>query len=162
MIDDEVMAVILAIMVVAGMVGYASMLRESWVGESFSAIGILGPEKRIGDYPREVVAGQGFRLWVFVANYEGRVMYYSVIVKLGNESSIPNSTAPSTADEIKRVELILPSGGNATLPIDLNITRVGRILLIFELWYYTSDSLEPRYSGKWAHLWLNVTGVPRG
>lgn len=162
MIDDEVMAVILAIMVVAGVVGYASILRESWVGEGFSAIGILGPEKRIGDYPREVVAGQSFRLWVFVANYEGRIMYYSVIVKLGNESSIPNSTAPSIADEIKRVELILPSGGNATLPIDLNITRVGRVLLIFELWYYTSDSLDLHYSGKWAHLWLNVTGVPRG
>lgn len=161
MLDEEVSAVLLALIVVGGVFALAQALRPNVV-EPFSEIGVLGPKGKIGDYPRAVVAGEPFRLYLYVGNHEGRVMYYLIYVKLGNRSTVVNSTAPARAPVIASYELILPHGRNATLPVTLSVDRpASDARLIFELWALNASSLRPVYWGRWLQLWLNVTAPPR-
>ena len=161
MLDDEVVAVLLALIIVGGVFALAQVLRPKVV-EPFSAIGLLGPKRKIGDYPRTVVAGEPFKLYLFVDNHEGKVMWYLIYVKLGNRSTLINSTMPARAPILTSYELILPDGYNATLPVTLSVPEPGRNLrLIFELWAVNATSGEPVYWGRWLQLWLNVTAPPK-
>ncbi len=55
--DEEVLAVVAAVAVV-GVALVSAVLLGPAVREPFSAIGLLGPEGRIGGYPSEVAAGR--------------------------------------------------------------------------------------------------------
>ncbi|RLE84581.1 MAG: hypothetical protein DRJ41_02880 [Thermoprotei archaeon] len=157
MIDEEVAAVIIAITVVAAVFSYSQLLMEGRVTEPFSAIGLLGPEMKIGGYPRTVRVNETIDLYLFIDNHEGRITYYMIKAKLGNKSTTVNSTIPAKAQVIATYETILAHGQNKTIPVTL---RVGRPMtnarLIFELWsLYENNTLK--YTGRWVHLWLNVT-----
>ncbi len=80
------------------------------VVEPFTAVGLLGPEGTIGNYPEEVVVGEPVKLYVFLFNHEGRSNYYVVMVKVGNESTSISEDAPSNATVVKVLEAILPPG----------------------------------------------------
>ncbi|MBO3754897.1 MAG: DUF1616 domain-containing protein, partial [Candidatus Brockarchaeota archaeon] len=126
--------------------------------EPFSELAILGPRMKIADYPREVVAGESFKLYLYVGNHEGRVMYYAVLVKLGNRTTEINETQPMNAPVIARYEVVLQNGGNFTRPITLSIGEPGlNYRLVFELWIYDEVSDGFKYHGRWCQLWLNAT-----
>jgi len=62
-LDEEVLAVIAALVLVSSVFALV---------EPFSELGLLGPDGKIGDYPREVEAGAPFSLNVYVGNHEGK------------------------------------------------------------------------------------------
>lgn len=156
MIDEEVRAVVLAVALVAGVFAASQTLQSGRVVEPFSEIGLLGPGMKIGDYPKNVLVNETFRLYLYIGNHEGRVMYYTVLVKLGDEATLINETAYAEAQVIDEYEAILPHGHNKTIPIDLRISQPARNLrLIFELW--SLEGGELRYHGRWLQLWMNVT-----
>lgn len=160
MIDEEVAAVILAIIVVGGVFAFSQVFMAGRVVEPFSEFGVLGSRMKIGDYPRTVLVNDTFRLYLYVGNHEGRIMYYILYVKLGDKSTFINESVPADAPIIASYELILPSGENKTIPVDLSISRpMVNARLIFEMWVLDGD-LKPRYHGRWLQLWLNVTGLP--
>lgn len=162
MIDEEVAAVILAIAVVAGIFAASQVLFGERVVEPFSAIGLLGPDMKIGDYPRKVVVNETFRLHVYIENREGRLMYYVVYVKLGDNTTLVNETVPADAPIIARYETIVPHGSNVTIPVELSISSpVSNARLIFELWFINETTLEPQYRGRWLQLWLDVVQPKR-
>jgi uncharacterized membrane protein len=68
--DEEVLAVVAAVAVVGVTLASAVLLRLA-VGEPFSAVGLLGPEGRIGGYPSDAAAGAPVRLHVYVYNHMG-------------------------------------------------------------------------------------------
>ena len=77
--DEEVLAVLTAIVIVVGVFAGVQALSTGRVIEPFSELGLLGPSGKIGDYPREVVAGMPILLNIYVGNHEGRTMYYKLL-----------------------------------------------------------------------------------
>jgi uncharacterized membrane protein len=159
LIDEEVMAVVLAVIIVVAIFAGSQLFFAGGVVEPFSELAILGPEMKIGDYPGEVVAEEAFTLYLHVGNHEGRVLYYAVMIKLGNQTTPVSSEEPMPVPVLSKYEVILLHGGNWTKPITLNVTQPGvNYRLVFELWVYDEAVRSFSYVGHWCQLWLNVTG----
>ena len=94
-IDDEVLAVLTAIVTVACALGIALSLPRS--PEPFTAIGLLNEQGKIGDYPRVLVAGEPVRLQVFVMNHLGKAAMLKVEAKIGARGRIPSNSTPLDA-----------------------------------------------------------------
>ncbi len=158
MIDEEVMAVVLAVIVVVGVFGVSQTIFAGRVVEPFSELAVLGPGKKIGDYPRTVVAGEAFQLYLYVGNHEGHVMYYCVLVKLGDQASNISDTQPLDASPLASYESIIQHGGNRTRAVTLSLGTAGlNQRLVFELHAFSTESGSFKYHGRWCQLWLNVT-----
>ena len=163
-LDEEVFAVIMAIVVVASVVGIAQLIRSEVV-EPFTAIGLLNSECRIGDYPKEVFEGEELRLCLYLYNHLGRPQLMMVKYKLGDKNVIPTNMTPSPEAPLKTFKFLLNHGANTTLPvrvpIPLNTELVGKeVALIFELWVYDKDLGEWVYSGRWVHLYVKMREAP--
>ena len=153
---EEVYAVVLAILIVVGVFAVANWLMAGRVVEPFSALGVLGPKMKIGDYPREVIVGEPFLLHIYVHNYMGKPMYYFICIKLGNKST---PIDPSPLKPFKVIERILDHNETWVFPVKLSINETGiNHRLIFELWVYNDTTKNVTYHGIWCQLWINVTG----
>lgn len=160
MIDEEVRAAALAVIAIAAVLVASQAIAAGRVVEPFSAIGTLGPNMKIGDYPKEVLAGEPFRLYVYVENQEGRAMYYRVLEKVGDNSTLVNETVPADLPPVASYDLILAHGMNSTLPVDVALDAPAQgVKLIFELWAVGPDGAL-YYTGRWNHLRINVTSPP--
>jgi uncharacterized membrane protein len=88
-------------------------------------------------------------------------MYYVIYAKLGNKSTVINESVPADVPVLAAYEVVLPSGGNLTIPVELSVSEPGtNVRLIFELWFINESTLQPQYHGRWVQLWLNVTAPP--
>ena len=157
-VSEEVMAVILAVVIVASVFAISQIFLAGRVVEPFSELGTLGPRKKIGDYPKTVFVGEKFRLWIYVGNHMGIPMYYRVVIKLGNRSTVISENRSADAPILMYFERIVPHNGTWLFPIDVSIDREGlNYRLIVELWIYNSTVGEFTYHGRWNQLWINVT-----
>lgn len=158
MIDDEVKAVIMAIIIVAGVLSIAQMVMSERVSEPFSALGMLGPNMKIGDYPKTVLVNQTVNLYLFIDNHEGRTMYYIIYAKLGDRLTEVSENRSAEAPILYTYEVIVPHGMNTTIPVSLKFSKpMTNARLIFEMWIYDPDTGAPKYHGRWNQLWLNIT-----
>lgn len=158
MMDDELKAVALVLIGLMGAVAVYPILAESRIVEPFSELGVLGPNMKIGDYPRAVTVGERFNLYLYVGNHEGRAQYYRVLVKLGDRSMNVSDTTPLDAPVVASWDFVLPNESNSTLPITLSVGRVGlNQRLVFELWRYVDSGFV--YHQRWNQLWMNVTAT---
>ncbi|MEM3716165.1 MAG: DUF1616 domain-containing protein [Candidatus Bathyarchaeia archaeon] len=157
-LSGEVWAVVMAVILVGAVFAASQFIMAGRVTEAFSELGVLGPRMKIGDYPKTVVAGEGFKLYSYVGNHMGKPMYYVVFIKLGNAST---PVDPMPAEPFMRIDLILLHGENRTIPVDIALTEPGvNKRLVFELWIYNSTVRGFTYHGRWCQLWLNVTAPP--
>ncbi len=160
-LDEEVFAVILAITIVASVFSIAMVLRPRVV-EPFIAIGLLDEHCKIGNYPKYVVPNQTVKLCIFVHNYLGKPVYWRVVYKIGDNSSIPTNTSPSLRRPLAWWSGVLDHNQNTTfvvnVPIEIPKDLGGRkrIALIFELWIYNTSSNRWVYTGRWTHLYVEV------
>lgn len=155
-LDSEVVAVIAAVVIVALAFSIAYTLRGD-VAEPFSALGLLGPEGKIGNYPEKVHVGEPVKLHIFIQNYEGKPVYYRTLVKVGENTTLVNETTPANLEPIKTFDIILNHGENVTLPLTLVFNEpLGNAKLIIELWYYDAKKETFVYSGRWNHLYFKV------
>ena len=158
LVSGEVWAVITAIILVGAVFALAQSLRAGRVVEPFSELGVLGPKMKIGDYPDTVIAGESFRLYLYVGNHMGKPMYYLILLKLGDRET-PIDPAP--LNPFKEIYIILDDGENKTKPIDITLTEPGmNKRLIFEMWIYNTTSKNITYHKRWCQLWINVTSPP--
>lgn len=159
LLDEEVLAVLAAIIVVSAAIAMAQVLNFGIVREPFSTLGLLDPLGLISDYPRQVVAGSSFKLNVDLGNYEGKTVYYKVLVKVGDKASIINSTTPLQTEPIMELRAILIHGESKLMPINITLYETAtNIRLVFEVWVYNEEEGRFTYRGLWNQLWLNVTG----
>jgi len=157
-VDEQVMAVLLAVLVVVGAFAGSQTFFPDRIVEPFSELGILGPEAKIGDYPRELIVREPFTLYLYVGNHEGRVMYYAVLVKLGNRTTSISNEEPMDVPVFARYGVVLLDGKNWTRPVTLSVEEPGvNYKLVFELWAYNEGVRDFVYHGRWCQLWLNVT-----
>lgn len=150
--DEEVLGVVLSVVVVVVVFSVAYSLRSG--GESFSAIAVLGPGMRIGDYPRVVLVGEPVGLYLYVYNHMGRPIWFvvrSYLVDSRNESSL-----------LFVNQRILVDNGTWVFPVTFSINSTGMYRFVAELWYYDPVSLNLTYTGNYVQLLLNSTGVGYG
>ncbi len=160
-VDEEVTAVILAVLVVVGIFTISRTVFAGRVVDPFSEIAVLSPNKTISDYPKELVVGEAFNLFLYLGNHEGRVMYYRVLVKLGDQASNVSDAQPLDAPVLAFIESILMHGGNQTIPVILSLGEAGiNQRLVFELDIYNQEMDSFQYHGRWCQLWFNVTQPP--
>jgi len=156
MIDEEVRAVALAIIVIAGAAAISQAIVAGRTVEPFSALGTLGPNMKIGDYPKTVLVNETFRVYFYVENHEGKAMSYELRIKIGDNGTFINETAPADLPTVFSYYAILPNGANTTIPADLSIPApVVNGKIIIEMWVHSSNGTW--YNGRWNHLQINAT-----
>ncbi|MEM1674097.1 MAG: DUF1616 domain-containing protein [Candidatus Bathyarchaeia archaeon] len=156
--DEEVLAVLTAIAVIAAVFGGSQVIYAGRVVEPFSELGLLGPSGRIGDYPRSVVAGSPFQLNIYVGNHEGKAVYYRVLAKVGDKSSIINASIPLSAEPIMDIRIVLGHNSSRIIPVNITLYEpITNARLVFEMWVYNESDGAFRYHGRWNQLWINVT-----
>ena len=80
MIDEDLKTVAVGLLlVIAGFTVFQAFFADRVV-EPFSELGILGPNLKIGDYPRELVVGEEFDLYLYLGNHMGSTQLYRVYV----------------------------------------------------------------------------------
>jgi uncharacterized membrane protein len=157
-VDEEVTAVVLALILIVGVFAVAQPFFANRVVDPFSELAILGPNKKIGDYPKSLVAGEKFTLFIYVGNHEGSSTYYRVYAKLGNRSSTINANVSLTVAPMAQYDVILQNNQTWLQPTTLQIdTAAINHRLVFELWRYRPQERTFVYDSKWVQLWLNVT-----
>lgn len=141
------------------MFNVSSFYLASRTVEPFSELGILGPNQKIADYPSTVFTGQNFTLYLYVGNHEGKVMYYEVLTKVGNSSSVSNSNVTLGVPPIAKYGMVLLNNQTYLKPVTLSITHPGMNLkLVFELWVYQVNASSFVYDHRQNQLNINVSG----
>jgi len=162
-LDEEVLAVLTAIIIVMTAFAIIQTIYSGRIVEPFSALGLLNENSKIGDYPNQVIAGVPFKLNVFIQNEEGKTMYYKILVKTGNKTSIINSTIPLNAEPILEIRTVLPNNASQIIPVNITLyQQATNLRLVFEMWILNETTQTFTYYGRWNQLWLNVTMPPTG
>lgn len=162
-VNDEVFAVILAIVVIGSVISVATLLRPE-VTEPFVALGLLDKDCKIGSYPEFVVAGSDVDLCLSIFNYKGYPVLAQVRYKIGKNNELPTNTTPADLKTLMNFTRLLDHNEEVLIrtrvPVIINESLVGgNITLIFELWVYEASRGEWVYSGVWTHLHVKVAGV---
>jgi len=157
-LDDEVLAVLTAIIIIIATFATAQIINSGRVTEPFSALGLLNQNAKIGDYPQQVIAGTPFKLNIYIQNYEGKTMYYKILVKIGNKTSTINETTPLNTQPIMEFRTVLPHNTSLIIPANITLYQPAtNIRLVFEMWILNETTQTFTYYGRWNQLWLNVT-----
>jgi uncharacterized membrane protein len=150
--DKEVLAVAAAVAVV-GVALVSALLLGPAVREPFSAIGLLGPEGRIGGYPSEVAAGAPVRLHVYIHNHMGVPVWFVVYVKVSNSTREP----PLPERPALTLRRLLLHNETWVEPFTVVLNSTGRQRVVAELWaVYPNGTVA--YTGRYVQLWVNVRG----
>jgi uncharacterized membrane protein len=158
--DERIQAVLMIIVLAYGVLTVAPVILGDRVVEPFSELGILGPNMKLGDYPREVALGENVDLYLYIGNHEGALMYYRVIVKQGDQSMNVSDTDPYPGILLHQFEHVLVDERNTTMPISVQLTEPGvNRRMVFELYKYNSEIQGFQYDGIWVQLWMNVTAT---
>ena len=152
---EQVCAAILGLTIIIALVATVPFFLPKSSSEQFSELGVLGPNMKIGDYPKQVVAGQPASFFVYVGNQMGQPMYYEVMVKLGDNHTATN---PAPIDPVQVFIRVVPFNGTWTFPLNVTLTQVGlNKRILFELWIYNQTLSQMQYTERWGQVWLNVT-----
>ncbi|MEZ0320053.1 MAG: DUF1616 domain-containing protein [Pyrobaculum sp.] len=143
--DEEVAAVFAAVVVVAVAFAVASQFRPS---EPFTALGLLGPGGKIGDYPTEAARGSAVVLNIYVYNHLGHPAWFRVVARFVDS---PNATASPHGFYVK--EFFLGNNQSAVFPVRFVVNSTG--VFKAELWMYQPDG-SLIYTNRSVHLWIKT------
>jgi uncharacterized membrane protein len=145
----------LGITIIVAFISVSGFLLPRSQGEQFSELGILGPNMKLGDYPSQIVASETVHLYTYVGNQMGTPMYYTVMIKLGNNDTTVN---PAPITPIQQFSQVISNNQTWTFPVDITLTKPGvNQRIIFELWIYNQTINQNQYHDRWGQIWLNVT-----
>lgn len=129
-------------------------------GEPFTAIGLLGPSCRIGDYPREVPVNQSIDLCIYISNNLGQPALLQARIKISYSGSIPTNTSPLDAPVVLNITVFLPDSHNVTRRFSVTPLYTGQnIVVVGELWRRDLDTGVWVYTGQYVFIRVNVTTV---
>jgi uncharacterized membrane protein len=157
-IDERVQAALIFVLLAYAALTLAPIILGDRVVEPFSELGVLGPNMKLGDYPREVEAGEDMSLYLYLGNHEGAPTYYQVLAKLGDRAVNVSDSEPYSGPVVSSYRHVLDDEANYTRPILISVDQAGlNRRLVFELHKYDPDEDVFVYDGVWVQLWLNVT-----
>lgn len=143
--DEEVAAVFAAVIVVAVAFAVASQFKPL---EPFTALGLLGPGGKIGDYPTNVSKGEVVTLYIYVFNHMGHPVWFRVV---GRYVDSPEA-APSPSGFYVR-EFFLGHNESAILPVRFVVNSSG--VFKAELWMYQPDGTLI-YTNRSVYIWIKA------
>jgi uncharacterized membrane protein len=156
--DERIQATLMIIVLAYGVLTVAPVILGDRVVEPFSELGLLGPEMKLGDYPRDIVLGESVDLFLYLGNHEGDLMYYRVYVKQGDQLMNVSDTEPYPGVVLSQYDYVLGDEFNTTMPISVMYRDPGvNQRMVFELYKYYPEANVFRYDGIWVQLWMNVT-----
>ena len=152
---EQLCAIVLGITIIMAFFSVSLIVLPRNQGEQFSELGVLGPNMKLGDYPHQVVASDNVSLYCYVGNQMGSPMYYTVMLKLGNNDTIVN---PAPISPIQQFSQILPNNQTWTFPVSVTLSQPGlNQRIIFELYLYNQTLNQDQYQEIWGQVWFNVT-----
>jgi hypothetical protein len=152
---EQLCAVVLGVTIIIAFFSVSLIVLPKNQGEQFSELGVLGPNMKLGDYPHQVVASDTVNLYCYVGNQMGSPMYYTVMVKLGNNDSVVN---PAPITPTQQFSQVLPNNQTWTFPVSVTLAQPGlNQRIIFELYLYNQTLNQNQYQERWGQVWLNVT-----
>jgi len=155
---EHACAAVLALMLIIAAVGAYQFFVGGRISEAFSELGVLGPGMKLADYPKETVAGEAVRLYAYIGNHMGKPMYYTVMIKIGDNETAVN---PAPVEPVVKLERVMLHDENSTSPVDITLTKPGlNQRIIFELWMYNETTRQVQYHERWCQIWVNVTAPP--
>ncbi len=187
LLDEEVFAVIMALVVVGSVLAAATVARQDYVAvynasatpprfegyrslgvvaEGFTAIGLLNEHCKIGEYPQVVFLGERLPLCIYLFNYEGEPLVMQVRFKIvANTTEMPTNTTPSPAPVLAEYTRALYHNQSALIhvrvPIEAPPSLVGgNVTLVFELWTLNPETGNWTYTGRWVHLHARLQVLP--
>ncbi len=165
LLNEEVFAVILAIVVIGSVFSIAMILRPENL-EPFTAIGLLNEYCKIGDYPKKVFNGNNITLCIFVDNHLDHVALFEIRYKISDQYHIPTNTTPSPNTTLLKWDVLLDKYSNTTfkvvVPVNVSLINSSRVALVFELWVLDPSTHNWVYTGRWVHLYIWVLESPLG
>jgi len=155
-IDRELTFFIAAILLVSGTISVYLIINNDRVVMPYSEIGILGANMMVGEYPSEPGPGENIGLTIYLGNYEGRLMYYTVLVKI-SDAQENGGSVPLGTPALETYGAVVPHGENHTLQFQTRLYDIAADQrLVFELHAYNGETQSIEYTGRWCHLWLNT------
>lgn len=152
---EQLCAIVLGITIIIAFFSVSFVLLPKNQGERFSELGVLGPNMKLGDYPHQVIAGDTVSLFCYLGNQMGNPMYYTVMVKVGNNDTVVN---PAAIEPIQQFSQVISNNQSWTFPVNLTLTQTGfNQRIIFELYAFNQTLNQNQYQERWAQIWLNVT-----
>ena len=152
---EQLCAIILGFTVIVAFFSVSGFLLPKSQNEHFSELGVLGENMKLGDYPSQIVASETIHLSAYVGNQMSTPIYYTVMVKLGNNNTQVN---PAPLTPIQQFSQIVPTNQTWSFPVDITFAKAGvNQRIIFELWTYNATLNQNQYTQRWGQIWLNVT-----
>ena len=153
--NEEVLAVLAAIVVVflVFLSFYPAISR--YAIEPYAAIAFLGPNGTITGYPSIVYPGEPINVSVYVYNGMGKPVWFIVYLYITNASL---TEPPLNATPIMTLQRIVLNNETWIQGITLSINRTGDYRVFATLWMYDPNNLELKYLNTYVYLTLNVTG----
>ncbi len=152
--DEEVLAVIAAIVVVFLVFFSFYPAISKYAIEPYAAIAFLGPNGTIGQYPSVVYPGEVINVSIYVYNGMGRPIWFVVYVFITNTNL---TEPPLNATPIMTLQRILLNNETWVQGINLSINNTGYYRVFATLWMYDPNNLELKYLNTYVYLSLNVT-----
>ncbi|XHH09895.1 MAG: DUF1616 domain-containing protein [Candidatus Bathyarchaeia archaeon] len=88
------------------------------VGEKFSELYLLGPQKMAQDLPFNIAPGQNYTVYLGVGNHLDTATYYCCIVKIRNQTEpAATQTNPSMLVSLYNYRTLLQNDANSTVPL---------------------------------------------
>lgn len=95
----------------------------SQTSEKFTELYVLGSNRMAEDYPFNVKAGEGYKIYLGIGNHMGSSVHYALYVKLRNQTEpLPNSTtgAPNPLPPLYEYRVFLGHGEVWETPLDFS------------------------------------------
>ncbi len=152
--NEEVLAVIAAIVVVFLVFLSFYPAISKYAIEPYAVIAYLGPNGTITGYPSTVYPGESINVSIYVYNGMGEPIWFVVRVYIANASLIE---PPLNATPIVTIQRILLNNETWVQGITISINGTGNYRVFATLWMYDPNNLELKYLDTYTYLTLNVT-----
>ncbi len=153
--NEEVLAVIAAIIVVFLVFFSFYPAINKYAIEPYAAIAFLGPNGTITGYPSTVYPGEPINVSIYVYNGMGRPVWFVVYLYVTNESL---TEPPLNTTPVMTLQKVLLNNETWIQGITLSINGTGNYRVFATLWMYDPNNLELRYLNTYVYLTLNATG----
>jgi uncharacterized membrane protein len=161
---DKFLSVILALVVIIVIITTVYVIVVPKEGERFSEFYILSEKRIAADYPRQIISGISYPMYIVVGNQEYRNVTYTIETWfLRTEfDNVTNTSHIITMDPGERFALILAHNETKVIPYNLSVGKTGYDRVEFLLFNETVSSPEvtgrDRLNASYQdlHLWISV------
>jgi uncharacterized membrane protein len=161
---DRLLNGVLVIVAIVAIITTAFVIVFPKEGERFSEFYILGEKQRSSDFPKMILTGQTYQMYIGIGNQEHRNVTYTIETwTLRTEfNNVTNTSSIQAMDPLEQQSLVLAHNETITIPYTLLLNKTGYNRVEFLLFNESvpgpevsgSDRINASYRN--LHLWVTV------